>query len=210
MNPHNKKITYRNVPVLILFLAAVLFLLLAVVAARAQTNTAVPTISGGVQEIADAIGSSTNWTIVGGAGRATHGNRDIAFGALAYSFNQNVGLLLGGDYLWSPHQDQASSENVIRGGVTLQAPIHPFTFLGSGGGFLTNLVAEPFVVAAVANPTGGSKDSIGTVGTVGLNFELLKIKNFELVAGGQYETRSGAGFYNGNYVLFHLGIGRRF
>ena len=229
----NDKIRYRQsctLDLVLLWAGAILCLLLLAMSARGQdpmppmptdnqnaanaivaTNPApAPTISGGIEEIAAAIGSSTNWTIVTGAGRGLKGNKNVAFADLAYSFNQNVGLVGGVDYLWAPHQNVDSSENVVKGGVTLKAPIHPFTFLGSSGGFLTNVIAEPFGAYLIATPTGGSQDSVATITTLGINFDLAKLKNFELVAGLQYESRSGAGYYDGNYALFHLGIGRRF
>lgn len=166
------------------------------------------TVSDDITKLAGDVSSSTNWTIVGGAGRSTTGNRYIAFGAVAYNFNQNIGIVAGEDTLWSPNQSQAQQINVVKGGVTIQAPIHPFAFLGST--FATNIVGSPFIAALVASPSGGSSDAIATIATVGINFDIVSFKNFELVAGAQYETRSGSGFWNGNYGLVHLGISRRF
>jgi hypothetical protein len=60
---------------------------------QAQTN--VPSISGGIQEIGQAIANSTNWTGVAGYGRATKGNKNLAFFDAAYNFNQNVGIVAG-------------------------------------------------------------------------------------------------------------------
>ena len=173
---------------------------------NAQTNP--PTVSGGIEQIASAIGSSTNWTLLHGAGRALKGNRNIAFGDLVYNMNDNVGLVMGLDTLWAPNQSQQRQQNSVKGGITLKAAIHPFTFLGST--FLTNVIAQPFAAELFAQPTGGSADSVATITTVGINFDVVSFKNFELVAGAQYETRTGSGFWNGNYGLIHLGIGRRF
>ena len=162
-------------------------------------------VSDDISKLVGDIASSTNWTVIGGAGRATKGNRDLAFGAIAYNFNQNVGVVAGMDTLWAPGKHQ---NNVVKGGITLSAPIHPFAFLGST--FATNIIGTPFVAGLVAAPSGGSSDSVATIGSVGVNFDIVKFKNFELVAGAQYETRSGSGFWNGNYGLVHLGISRRF
>lgn len=173
----------------------------------AETNALInPTISGGIQEIADAIGNSTNWTIVAGAGRGLQGNKNLAFADAVYSLNDNVGLVAGADYLWAKGQDD--SANTVKGGITLKAQVHPFKFLGST--FLTNVVCQPFVVEAIATPYGNDNDSVATISTVGVNFDLAKVKNFTFVAGVQYEDRTGAGKYSGQYALIHLGFGRRF
>ena len=195
----------RKLTTIVLTIAAGL-LLVAARNAGAQTNA--PSFTAGLDEMASAVSSATNWTILGGAGRATTGNRDIAFGAVAYNFNQNVGIVAGVDTLWAPHQNVEQQVNVVKGGVILSAPIHPFAFIGST--FATNIVGTPFVSALVASPSGGSSDSVATIGTAGINFDLVSFKNFELVAGGQYETRSGSGFWDGNYVIFHFGVIRRF
>jgi hypothetical protein len=197
----------KILPIIILTIACGL-LLVAARNAGAQTVQPAPSFTAGLQEMADAVSSSTNWTVITGVGRATKGNRDIAFGAIAYNFNQNVGLVAGVDTLWAPNQDIERQQNVVKGGVTLSAPIHPFAFIGSS--FATNIVGTPFAAALVASPSGGSSDSIATIATVGCNFDLVSFKNFELVVGGQYETRSGSGFWNGNYIIVHLGISRRF
>lgn len=181
--------------------------LMALARAGAQTNNP-PSFSGGLQEMARAISSSTNWTILGGAGRALKGDKDIAFGAVAYNFNENVGIVAGADTLWAPHQNIQQQDNVVKGGVTLSAPIHPFAFIGSS--FATNIVGTPFAAALVASPSGGSSDSIATIAAGGINFDLVSFKNFELVAGAEYETRTGSGIWNGNYGLVHVGISRRF
>jgi len=173
---------------------------------QAQTNPP-PSFSGGIQQIADAIGLAP-WTAVFGAGRASTGNRNLAFGAVAYNFNQNVGAVIGVDRLWAPHQDVQQQDNALKGGLTLSAPIHPFAFLGSSFAFATNVVGTPFVSALIATPTGGSSDSVATIATVGINFDLASWKGFTLGAGGQVETRSGSGYWNGTYYLADLNISK--
>lgn len=179
--------------------------LLAALLCFAGYSSQAQSVSDDFSKLAGDIAGSTNWTVIWGAGRATKGNRDLAFGAVAYNFNQNVGVVAGMDTLWAPDKHQ---NNVVKGGITLSAPIHPFAFLGST--FATNIVGTPFVAALVAAPSGGSSDAVATIGSVGVNFDIVRFKNFELVAGAQYETRSGSGFWNGNYGLLHLGISRRF
>jgi hypothetical protein len=197
----------------LLWTIATIGLLALAVSARAQSTNQIPNLipapsfSAGLQEMASAVASSTNWTIIGGAGRATTGNRDIAFGAVAYNFDP-VGILVGVDTLWAPHQSQQQQVNVLKGGITLSARIHPFAFIGST--FLTNVVGTPFGMALVATPSGGSKDSIATIAGGGINFDIVQFKNFELVIGAEYESRTGSGFWDGAYAMAHLGVSRRF
>ena len=181
-----------------------LAVLLAGIQTQAQTNP--PSISGGIQEIGQAIASSTNWTGVAGYGRSTKGNRNLAFFDAAYNFNQNVGIVAGYDYLWS--KGQVSQANVVKGGVTLSATIHPFAFVGST--FLTNVLATPFASDLLATPSGNNNSGIGNIVTAGVNFDLYSFKNFELVSGLQYENRMGQGYWDGHYGMVHLGISRRF
>lgn len=173
---------------------------------QAQTNN--PTFTDGLQIMAQSVASATNWTVLGGVGQSLKGQNRIGFGAVAYNFNQNVGIVAGVDTLWQMHGNAAQQQNVLKGGVTLSAPIHPLAFIGST--FLTNVVATPFAAELMASPTGGSSDSVATITAAGLNFDIVSIKNFELVAGAEYETRTGSGVYNGNYGLIHLGLSRRF
>ena len=202
----------KKLTTIILFAATIGLLCLFAVGARAQTNQIpnlipAPSFSAVLQEMAAAVANSTNWTILGGAGRATTGNRNIAFGAVAYNFDP-VGILVGVDTLWAPHQSQQQQVNVLKGGITLSARIHPLAFIGST--FLTNVVGTPFGMALVATPSGGSKDSIATIAGGGINFDIVQFKNFELVIGAEYENRTGSGFWDGAYAMAHLGISRRF
>jgi hypothetical protein len=178
--------------------------LVAGITTQAQTNA--PSISGGIQEIGQAIAASTNWTVVSGYGRSTSGNRNLAFFDVAYNFNENVGIVAGYDYLWS--KGQQSQANIVKGGITLSATIHPFAFVGST--FLTNVVATPFAADLLATPSGNNNSGIGNIVTAGVNFDVLSFKNFELVSGLQYENRMGQGYWSGNYLMEHLGISRRF
>lgn len=170
---------------------------------HAQTNSPVPSFSVGLREMADAVSSSTNWTVVAGAGRSTTGSKNLAFGDVCYAFNDNVGAVIGYDYLWG---HGASEFNSVKGGLTLQATIHPLAFIGST--FATNIVGTPFVGALVATPKTG--DNIGLITTAGINFDVFRFKNFSLDAGAQYENRTGQGGWNGNYILLHVGLSRKF
>lgn len=184
--------------------AIVLIILAVALSAFGQTNPPAPSLSGGISMIADSVASSTNWTVIGGYGHSTEHKNNLAFADLAYNLNQNVGLVAGYDKLWSPVQ--ASEANIIKGGVSLSAKIHPFAFVGST--FLTNIVGTPFVADLLATPRSGS--DVGNIVTTGINFDLCRLKNFDLGVGAQYEKRMGQGAYNGNYVLVHFGLSRRF
>ena len=170
------------------------------------TNTG--SFSDGFKIMAQAITSGTNWTVLGGYGRSTksmltsRGN-NIAFMDVAYQFDGPVGLVAGYDYLWAKGQSQA---NAVKGGVTLSATIHPLAFVGST--FLTNVVGTPFVGDLLATPKNGN--AIGNIVTTGINFDLVAIKNFELSLGAQYENRAGQGVWDGNYVLGHAALTRKF
>ena len=186
--------------------------LLASVTVQGQTNEIpnllppVPasSIQGGLQEIGQAVASSTNWTVLSGYGRSLSDNRNLAFGAVAYNFNQNVGIVLGYDRLWA--NGQPSVVNAVKGGITLSAKIHPFAFLGSP--FFSKLEATPFVADLLATPRGNG-NALGNIVTTGVNFDVYSFKNFELGVGAQYEKRMGQGFWDGNYGVIHVAITRK-
>ncbi|MDE2104820.1 MAG: hypothetical protein KGL39_46720 [Patescibacteria group bacterium] len=148
---------------------------------------AMPSFSSGVQEIYDAFGSSTNYGVVVGGMRATTGNRNIVFADLVYNVSQNVGIVIGYDYLTGgPKQ-----VNLVRGGVTLSAPIHILKQFG-----FTNVVMTPFASGLVA--TGGG--SASTILAAGDKVDVYSFKGFDLGVGVIWEKRSNAGYYNGSYL----------
>lgn len=179
-------------------LASIAIALFAAVSVQAQN------ISQDFSNLAKDIGSATNWTAIAGYGHSTAGNKNVVFADVAYNFNANVGVIVGYDYLFGNGNSQA---NIIKGGVSLSATIHPFAFIGSTS--LTNIVAQPFVADLLATPKNSSV-GIGNIVTTGINFDIYKFKNFELDAGIQYENRTGQGFWNGSYILGHIGISRKF
>jgi uncharacterized protein YegP (UPF0339 family) len=181
-----------------LFCLAVLFIS---IPATAQTNTP-PDFYGKFMGIAEDLGKAP-WSIVTGYGRGLKGNKSVAFGALAYNFNENVGIILGEDYLW---RGNSGFWNNIKGGITLQLKAHPFAFIGSTP--LTNVVATPFVTECVATPRGSA--NLGNVMTAGVNFEVYAFANFAVDLGVQMENRVGQDYYSGNYLLGHVGLTRKF
>lgn len=171
---------------------------------HADTNTiTAPTLMGGISEIGDAIATATNWTATVGYGRALKGNTSLGFADVAYNFNQNVGVIVGLDYV---HQAQQSDWNDVRGGISLSLPMHPFSFIG-GTNFLTKLVATPFVADLLATPRSGA--AIGNLVVTGAKVDLWNVGNFNLGLLGAYEHREGQGSADGNYALFGIALTRK-
>lgn len=165
--------------------------------ATAQTvNTinpqTMPSFSGGLQQMYDAVTGATNYGIAFGGGRSTTGQRNLAFVEVPYNFTRNLGLLIGYDYLWaSKHLGQPSQANLVKGGINLQADLQPLKNLG-----FTNFTVTPFgfVLMATGNGTvseivgGGAKTTITTWKGINLNLGVI------------YEDRTGAGFWDGRYI----------
>jgi len=161
-------------------------------------------IVSGIESAAQAALSSTNWTAAAVGGVDTTGKKYLVAGEFAYGFNQYVGLIAGVEGLYS--KGTKSQFSAVKGGLTLSYPLHPFAFLGSTP--LTNIVASPFVSDQIATPSGGS--NLGNLLIYGLNFNVVEFANFELIGGVDYETRTGQGYWDGDYWLIHAGISRRF
>jgi hypothetical protein len=172
--------------------------------ASAQTNiTTAPTFLGGIGEIGDAIASATNWTATVGYGRSLKGNTSLGFADLGYNFSQNVGVIVGLDYI---SQGGAGEWNDVRGGISLSLPLHPFAFIG-GTNLFTKMVATPFVADLLATPRSGA--AIGNLIVTGAKVDLYDIKNFSLGLLGAYEHRMGQGTADGNYALIGIAITRK-
>src|SRR5256885_3671893 len=169
----------------------------------AQAQTTSPTVLGGVEEIAGAIGSATNWPATSGYGKSMNGGGNLVFADLAYNFNQNVGVILGIDNVYGGGR---SDWNDVRGGISLSLPVHPFTFLG-GTNFLTRITATPFVADLLATPRSGN--AIGNVVVTGAKIDLWNFRNFNLGILGAYENRQGQGDRDGHYALIGLAITRQ-
>ena len=87
------------------------------------------------------------------------------------------------------------------------------------GGVIDWAFVEALPRLAVAEIPGGAApgpkregpiDAIGNIITTGVNFDLYQFKNLSLGAGIQYEKRTGQGEFDGNYILFHIAISRKF
>ena len=148
--------------------------------------------------------ASTNWAVLGGYGHSVKGSANLVFGDIAYNFNQYAGVVVGEDYLWTTG---AREQNAVKGGLTLQLPMHPFEFLGSTS--LTNVSAVPFIGLMVSQSKGTS--AVSEIVVSGINFNLYKINSALTLNGGIfYESRTGDSYFSGNYWCFHLGISRGF
>ncbi len=167
-----------------------------------SADTNAPSLSGGLQQIWDAASVSTNFATAFGGGRSTSGNKDLAFAEFCYNFNANVGLVIGYDYLWtSKAAGIPSSANLVKGGLSLQAPIKPLKTYG-----FNNFTVTPFGFMLVATGNGSASEVMGA----GLQTKILSFKGFNLNAGIIYEKRTDAGYWNGNYAAAFLGLSKGF
>ena len=161
-----------------------------------------PSLSAGLQQIWDAASVSTNFAAAFGGGRATSGNKNLAFAEFCYNFNANVGLVVGYDYLWTAREAGIpSSANLVKGGLTLHAPIKPLKQFG-----FDKFTVVPFGFMLVATGNGSASEVMGG----GLQTKILSFKGFNLNTGVIYEKRTDAGYWNGNYVAGFLGISKGF
>lgn len=172
-------------------LAAILFSAFHAKGQNAATSnnavTAMPSFSGGLQQIYDATTGSTNYGLVIGGGRSTTGQRNLAFADLAYNFTPSVGMIIGYDYLWaSRHFGLPAQANLVKGGVNLQADLKPFK---------NSFTVTPFAFALVSSGNGTVSEIIGG----GAKTTLFEFKGIKFDLGVLYQNRTGAGFWDGRY-----------
>lgn len=185
-------------------------LLISVAGAQAQTNLTqvpnllpTPTFSDALILLGEDAAQSTNWVAVGGYGHSVSGTgRNLAFGEIGMNFNDYAGVIFGYDYLWGNKQHQFNS---VKGGLTLQLPMHVFAFTGIPA--LTNIVASPVAFDQVAT---SSSSSVANILGGGLDVHIVPFWNLQLHGGADYENRSGDSVWGGNYWFFHLAITRNF
>ena len=183
------------------------FLLLGL-SAQAQTTqvpnliTNNPSFLDGLKTMEQAVTSGTNWTFIGGYGHSLKGNNNLAFGDVAYDFNDNVGVVVGYDAL---RGSGVSQYNSLKGGVTLKTQIYPLAWTGIAK--LAAIEGQPFAGDLIATARDGS---VGNIVTTGINFNVYSFSRYVVDVGAQYELRAGEGVFNGNYALIHVGISRSF
>ena len=188
----------------------------------AQTNvTSVPNLitNGFWSDIGSVLGdvglssNPTNYAFGTFAGIKTSGDQYSIGAYVVENVNNYVGVIAGVDQLFGG--GKLGSENIVSGGLTLQAPTYPLRFLTSATNtFAYDLRATPYVAALVATPIGGTGNAgggLGGIARVGLNVDLYTFQSgflsgWVIGAGIDYGNRTGAGAYNGNWVdgIFNL------
>ena len=164
---------------------------------QANAQTAVATtnppasFSSGLQMIYDSVAVSTNYAVALGGGRATTGNRNLAFADYIYNVSQNVGLVVGYDYLWSSTKGVQSQANIVKGGITLSAVIYPFKNFG-----YTNLYVTPFANVLMASGSG----TVSEIVTAGGKLDFAHVGSWNIGAVAFYEDRIGAGDWTAKYI----------
>jgi|GEM_PF-1982143 hypothetical protein len=164
---------------------------------------AMPSFSSGLQELYDSVTVSTNYAIAIGGGRATTGNRNLAFADYIYNVSQNVGLVVGYDYLWTSKKSGIPAQaNLVKGGITLSAVIYPLKNFG-----MTNVAATPFANVLMATGNG----SVSEIVTAGAKLNFVTFGGgWNLGAVGFYEDRIGAGFWTAKYICGGLEVNKGF
>jgi len=167
------------------------------------TNAAVmPSFANGIQMVYDSVAGATNYGLATGFARATHGNRNVAFAEVAYNFNTVFGAIVGGDYLWTSKKSGVpSASNMVKGGLNLQTDLYPFKNFG-----LPNLKVTPFAFGLVATGNGVVSEILGG----GAKTTIATWKGINVNLGVVYETRTGAGYWDGRYVGGFLAITKGF
>ena len=174
------------------------------VASAQTTNTNPPaSFSNGLQMIYDSVAVSTNYAFAFGAGRATTGNRNLGYADYIYNVSQNVGLVIGYDYLWTAKSKGIPSQaNLVKGGITLSAKIYPLKNFG-----LTNTAVTPFANVLLATGNGSASEII----TAGAKLIVATFGGgWNLSAIGFYETRKDAGYWTASYVCGGLALSKGF
>jgi len=198
--------TKNYVPFLLaLLVLAILFFQCGKVHAQTVTTTnaqAMPGFSAGLQMIYDSVTVSTNYAIATGYGRAATGNRNLAFADYIWNVSQNVGLVAGYDYLWTSKASGVHAQaNLVKGGVSLSADLHPLKNYG-----FTNFIVTPFANSLVASGSGG----VSEVVTVGGKTVVATFSGWNLNLCGFYEKRIGSGYWDGAYICGAVAFSKGF
>ena len=173
------------------------------IASAQTTNTNPPaSFSNGLQMIYDSVAVSTNYAFAFGAGRATTGNRNLGYADYIYNVSQNVGLVIGYDYLWTAKSKGIPSQaNLVKGGITLSAKIYPLKNFG-----LTNTAVTPFANVLLATGNGSASEII----TAGGKIDLANLGGWKFGLVAFYETRKDAGYWTANYACGALEFSKGF
>jgi hypothetical protein len=190
--------------------------------ARAQSNTppvtfasegitlpqsVSPTISGGIQQIAQSALGSTNFAVALGGGRGLHGNNNLLFADYLYNFLNNgstkAGATLGLDEIAHGNHFTTDNVNFVKGGLTVSTAIAPLKSWG-----LTNFFISPF--ASVLISTSGGQ--VGQIVVAGANYEIGIGGGWKFNLSGFYENRTGGSdtSLDGAYLCGAIAFSRNF
>ena len=191
---------------------------------RAQTNSPVapvtfasegitlpasvsPTISGGIEQIAQAALGSTNFAVALGGGRGLHGNNNLLFADYFYNFlnsgTTKAGATLGFDEIAHGQHFTTDNVNFVKGGLTVQTQIAPLKGWG-----LTNFLIAPF--ASVLISTSGGQ--VGQIIVTGANYQIGIGKGWDFNLSAFYENRTGGSdaTVDGAYICGAIAFSRNF
>jgi len=153
-----------------------------------------PSINHGLQEVFDAALMSTNGAVAVVGGRSLKGKNNLAALDYVYNFNENAGIIVGGEYLWTSQAGVPSSTSFVKGGINLQATIAPFKSW-------PNFKLTPFAALLIA--TSGNND-VTQISVAGVDWASPQFWKLKAHIGGEYENRTGSNsHYNGAYGLVH-------
>lgn len=184
----------------------------------AQTNTVTttnpvtittnaPTIAGALTELYDALSTSglasaTNYAVepyVTYAPDAPSGNRVGGGAFIAYNLSKFVAPGLEVDYL--------GQFSLVSATLTLQAPTHPFTFLGGGW---TNVAVVPMAIGGLGKALSGGPDGAIAVTDAGGYVQFGECWGGKFNVGAAYGRWDNAGAYSGPRYHFFVGWSKGF
>ena len=140
-------------------------------------------------------GAIKDGAVGGGYWRATTGNftvysYDYAYNITTQSNGLGAGLILGGDYMKGHN---SAVWNDVKGGFSINYKFN----LGAIG--LTNTQFKVFGGSCIATPRGGAV-GVGNISFVGIDYSLDVYKSVVLHVAPAYQTRTGQGEYDRNYL----------
>lgn len=139
----------------------------------------------------------TNGAVGAGYWRGLTGGFNIVSYDLVYNLTPKsdtlgAGLIIGGDYMWK--DGSKGVWNDVKGGFTLNYTLAPLKMAG-----ITNFVVTVYGGDAIANPrTAGT--GVGNIAFVGADWKLKVYKKVDFHVSPAYQTRTGQGEFDRNYV----------
>lgn len=184
--------------IILLFTASIL--LASSACAQTDTNTVTATNASTTSVLWDSLSQSgllkaTNYSFEPYATYAPSAPRGSKVGAgifAAYNINDYVGAGLGVDYL--------GQFSIVSANLQLKYPTRPFA---SFGGYLTNVVVTPFVLAGVGKGLSGTANSAIVVSDVGGYVGFGHLWGGQFNAGAAWGRWDNAGIFSGpRYHVF--------